>query len=56
MASKKLKVGDRVRSKAVGSRESFNGVIVEIHTGYYHVRDSDGRVWHRKYAELSRIK
>lgn len=56
--ARKLKVGDIVRSVAVGSRCEFEGVIVEAvnnRSDIFNVRDADGREWCRDIGELTLI-
>lgn len=47
-------IGQRVRSRAVGSKPAFVGTIVERMHGAFHVKDDeDGSLWHREPRELS---
>lgn len=58
----RLRIGTKVVSKPVGLRTHFRGVIAETRWAkvgkrkqkYFHVRDDEGREWHRTEEELSR--
>jgi len=50
------KVGDPVHSKKVGSKEPFNGLIVEISAARAIVRDGEGRRWVREWRELEAVQ
>lgn len=47
--------GDWVESIAIGRRAAFIGQIVHIQRTYCHVRDSDGKLWHRTYSEIKHV-
>jgi hypothetical protein len=51
---KKLPIGTPVRSKRVGSREEFTGMIRSYapHDAY-NVIDGNGHIWHRDRDELT---
>lgn len=51
-----LGVGVRVRSKQIGRRVAFSGVIVAQVVGGWNVRDAEGNLWLRQSNELQRIK
>ncbi|MES2671611.1 MAG: hypothetical protein V4673_14505 [Pseudomonadota bacterium] len=46
------KVGDKVRSKSVGLRAAFDGVIVEMLERGCNVKDANGQIWQRQFSEL----
>jgi hypothetical protein len=48
--------GDKVRSKAVGRKEAFDGVIEEVGSCYFNVRCPKGALWHRTQSELTLIE
>lgn len=52
-------IGDLVESIGVGRLAAFQGEIVHIERTkkcgrplYFHVRDSEGRLWHRDHSEI----
>ena len=51
-----LRAGSPVKSRQVGERKPFKGVIAEILRGtqgkYFHVRDKHNRLWARTQREL----
>jgi hypothetical protein len=51
--ARQFKVGDIVISKPVGTRAVFEGRVEEIDRYFYHVRDSEGRLWLRIDRELT---
>jgi len=60
-AADRLKVGARVKSKAIGSRRAFAGIIMAAfevtlssgHKKWFHVQASDGTLWHRDPQDLT---
>jgi hypothetical protein len=50
-----LDIGTHVRSVAIGSRESFDGIVTGYMNWAYLVQDENGDGWHRERRELSVI-
>ena len=53
--SKTYALYDRVLSAPVGRKPGFVGVVVFVGSGYYHVSDDDGKLWHRNSGDLSPV-
>lgn len=59
----RFKLGDRVRSKKVGCRDAFEGVIVLVRPMVegsnfpesYDVEDEDGQQWNRDATEIRAV-
>lgn len=51
-----LKVGDAVRSKAIGAKPEFDGIISDVIGCIFKVRDENGNLWHRVLSELTLIQ
>lgn len=52
---RKIDVGDRVRSIAVGQRQAFDGEVIERRGAALIVKDAEGRGWHRWPRELQKL-
>ena len=51
----RFEIGTHVRSVAIGSRESFDGIVTGYMNWAYLVQDENGNGWHRERRELSVI-
>lgn len=48
-------IGTKVRSRKVGDRDAFEGIIVAVVEGQYIVRDAKGNEWMRTKHEIKAI-